>query len=199
MVYIVISAIMGIGLIIFQILSIIGNVKTGGLNFFSTGVNLYEIFYFLGCFILGFIGLFCIIVAIKDYRKLKNGKTKKINECEISQGYAGKPINFEKLSKLFHANGNHEGHDEYIVYCEQFEKEECALFNIPPTLKDYWGYSSIRFWIYLYVDNGKVFDCRISKDKCTGGYNGRPSVQVLLSPTQQEISIFRRVMDYITE
>lgn len=122
---------------------------------------------------------------------------KKLNEREIAQGYDGKSINTERVLKLFHDNGNHNGHDVYIAYCEHFDKEKCDLFNITPTLSDYWGYYGIEFWIYLYVDNEKVYDCKITKDKSTGGYHGRPSVHVL-SPTQQEIRVFRRIMDYIT-
>jgi hypothetical protein len=58
-------------------MSIAGSMKTGGLNFFTTGVNLFEIFYFLGFFLVGILGLICIIVAIKDYRKLKEGDKRK--------------------------------------------------------------------------------------------------------------------------
>ena len=122
---------------------------------------------------------------------------KKLNECEIAQGYDNKSINTERISKLFHNNGNHNGHDVYIACCEHFDKEECALFNITPTLKDYWGYYGIEFGISLYVYNEKVYGCTISKVKYTGGYHGRPSVHVLY-PTQQEIRVFRRIMDYIT-
>jgi len=123
---------------------------------------------------------------------------KKLNENEIALAYDEKSINTERLLKLFHKNGNHNGHDEYIAYCEHFNKEECALFNITSTLTEYWGYYGIEFWIYLYVDNEKVYDCKIFKEKVTyGGYHGRPSGHSL-SPTQQEIRIFRRIMDYIT-
>jgi hypothetical protein len=122
---------------------------------------------------------------------------KKLNEREIAQNYDGKSINSERLLKLFHSNGNHNGHDEHIAYCEHFNKEECDLFNITPALSEYWGYYGIEFWIYLYVDNGTVYDCKITKDKCTGGYRRRPSVHIF-TPTQQEIRVFRRIMDYIT-
>ena len=122
---------------------------------------------------------------------------KKLNECEIAQGYIGKPINAERLLKFFHANGKHNGHDQYISYCEQFDNEKCALFNITSTLTEYWGYYGIEFHIYLNIENNQVFNCAISKVKYTGGYHGRPSVHVL-TPTQQEIRIFRRIMDYIT-
>ena len=121
----------------------------------------------------------------------------KLNECEIAQGYVGISINTERLIELFHANGNHNGYDEYIAYCEHFNEEECALFNITPTLTEYWGCCGIEFRIYLRIKDNKVNSCVISKFKYTGGYHGRPSGHAL-SPSQQEIRIFRRIMDYIT-
>lgn len=116
---------------------------------------------------------------------------KKLNESEIAQSYEGKPINTERLVKLFHDKGN------YIAYCEQFDNEKCDLFNITPALTDYWGYYGIEFRIYLNIENNEVHNCAISKFKYTGGYHGRPSGHAL-SPTQQEIRVFRRIMDYIT-
>ena len=121
----------------------------------------------------------------------------KLNENEIALSYADKSINTEKLLKLFDKNGKHNGHDACIAYCEHFDKEKCDLFNITPTLSEYWGYYGIEFHIYLNIENTQVFNCAISKVKYTGGYHGRPSVHVL-SPTQQEIRVFRRIMDYIT-
>ena len=123
---------------------------------------------------------------------------KKLNECEIALSYKEKSINTEKLLKLFHANGKHNGHDEHIAYCEHFGKDEYALFNITHPLTEYWGYYGIKFHIYLHIENNRVTSCAISKFKYTGGYHGRPSTHVL-SPTQQELRIFRRIMDYITK
>lgn len=116
---------------------------------------------------------------------------KKLNVKEIAQSYIGKSINTEKLLELFHNDGN------YIARCEQFNNEKRDLFNITPALTEYWGYHGIEFWVYLIMENTQVLNCTISKVKYTGGYHGRPTVHVL-SPTQQEIRVFRRIMDYIT-
>jgi hypothetical protein len=121
----------------------------------------------------------------------------KLNECEIAQAYEGKSINTERLLKLFDENGKHNGNDNYIARCERFDSEELALFNITPALTEYWGYYGIEFWIYLNIDNNKVYNCALSKFRYTGGYHGRPSGHGL-TPTQQEFRIFRRIMDYIT-
>lgn len=122
---------------------------------------------------------------------------KKLNEQEIAESYEGKSINTERLLELFHDNGSHMGHDAYISYCEQFDEEKCILFNVTPTLSSIWGYYGIEFRIYLNVENNKVYNCTMSKFKYTGGHHGRPSGHAL-SPTQQEIRLFRRIMDYIT-
>ena len=86
MVSIIICAIFGITLTILQIMSIIGNMKTGGLNFFSNATNfggfLYDLISFFGYFLVGIIGLFFLIVAIKGYRELKQGKNKKTTTDE---------------------------------------------------------------------------------------------------------------------
>lgn len=116
---------------------------------------------------------------------------KKLNESDIAQSYEGKAVNTERLIQLFHNNGNH------IAYCEKFDNEKCALFNVTPTLSSIWGYYGIEFRVYLNVEDNKVYNCAISKFKYTGGHHGRPSGHSL-SPTQQEIRLFRRIMDYVT-
>lgn len=122
---------------------------------------------------------------------------KKLAENEIVQAYADKTINFEKLLKLFNEKGKFNNYDHYIAYCEQFTEDECAMFNITPTLKDYWGYYGIEMWIYINIDDNKIYNCAISKYKEVGGHHGRPSGYGL-TPSQQELRIFRRIMDYIT-
>lgn len=122
------------------------------------------------------------------------GAIKKLDSHEVAQCYEGKPIDFEKLLKVFTENGD-DG-EEYIAYCIEFDEDQCSLFNITPTIYDYWEFYGIEFSIYLDIKNETVFNCEISKFRETGGYHGRPQTHVL-TPTQQEIRIFRRIMDYI--
>lgn len=129
---------------------------------------------------------------------------KKLNECEIAQSYIRKVANKERLEKTFTDNGGkHQNYRtgreyyEYIAYCNNFDEEEWNLFGLTDALYDKWDYGGIDFRVYLHIENDKITECTISKFKYTGGYHGRPSVHVL-SPTQQEIRIFRRIMDYIT-
>jgi hypothetical protein len=120
---------------------------------------------------------------------------KKLNEYEITQSYIGKTINFEKMLKIFTKNRNNA--EKYIAYCDKFDKDKCSLFNITTTLNEYWGYYGILFSIFLEAENKMVCNCMIDKYKETGGYHGRPQTHVLM-PSQQELRIFRRIMDYIT-
>ena len=129
---------------------------------------------------------------------------KKLIEYEIAENYINKPVNTEKLLKTFTDNGGkHQDYKtgkeyyEYIAYCNNFDEEEWEIVRLTDALFDKWDYEGIDFRVYLHIENDKITECTISKFKYTGGYHGRPSVHVL-SPTQQEIRIFRRLMDYIT-
>ena len=119
----------------------------------------------------------------------------KLDDYEIAQSYIGKTINTENMLKFFTGIGD-DG-KEYRVYCSEFDKDKCSLFNITHTLNEYWGYYGIQFSVFLEVKNKTVCSCGVDKYRETGGYHGRPSTHVL-TLTQQEIRIFRRIMDYIT-
>jgi hypothetical protein len=124
----------------------------------------------------------------------------KLNEREIAQGYAGKPVNREKLLTVSYQNGTFfpEKYPRYVADCYKYEQELLELFGITPILLDRWGYYGIEFSVYIYVDDGRIVNCAIDKFKNTycGGH-GRPSGYGL-TPSQQEIRIFRRIMDYIS-
>lgn len=120
---------------------------------------------------------------------------KKLDECEVAQLYKNKTINFEKLLEIFTENGD-DG-EEYVAYLDQFDNHKCSLFKITSTLSDRWGYYGILFSILLNVEDNKVYSCELEKYRETGGYHGRPQTHVL-TPTQQELRIFRRIMDYVT-
>ena len=125
---------------------------------------------------------------------------KKLDERAIAQNYVGKNVDNEKLLIVSYQNYKSypEGYPRYIADCYNYKKDLLDLFSITPLLLERWGYRGIEFSVYLYVEDGRVMDCKIFKYKNTycGGH-GRPSGYEL-SPTQQEIRIFKRIMDYIT-
>lgn len=123
---------------------------------------------------------------------------KKLNECEIAQSYVGKTINLTELEKICFNNGDYEDTIEYIAYCCDFDEETLDLFKITPILYETWQYYGIEFCVYIYISNGIVNRCEIFKERqdyssCCGRYSGGQ-----LLPSQQELRIFRRIMDYIT-
>lgn len=125
----------------------------------------------------------------------------KLDEREIAQSYVGKAVDTEKLLIVSYQNGKSypDGNDRYIADCYNYKKGLLDLFKITPLLLEKWGYSGIEFTVYLYIEDERLTGCKISKYKNTHcGGHGRPSGYELV-PSQQEIRIFRRIMDYITK
>ena len=117
---------------------------------------------------------------------------KKLDELEIAQAYKEKPCDREKLSKVSYQHGE----NRYIADCHNYSKELLDLFGISPTLLEKWGFSGIEFSVFINIKDNEVESCGIDKCKSCGGH-GRPTVKVL-HPTQQELRIFRRLMEYVT-
>lgn len=136
----------------------------------------------------------------------------KLDERELTRSYLGRTCCAENLSKAFSANGTHnvdiyeDGKFRripecamYIADCYNYTEELQNTFGITPVLLERWGYYGIEFSVYIYIKDGTICNCKVSKYKNTycGGH-GKPSGYELL-PTQQELRIFKRVMDYVAE
>lgn len=132
------------------------------------------------------------------------------NYKELAQTYEGKPLNTQRFAALFRSNGkgpvyaepgnysDFEMYDEYIAYCPSFDKATRDLFGITPRLYEYWEYYGIDFRVYVHHRANIIKQCSVFKYKETYGGHGR-SCGHKLKPTQQELRIFRRIMDYVTE
>ena len=120
---------------------------------------------------------------------------KKLNDYEIAQSYIGKAVNTEKLNQCFSFLEK-----EYHAFCNNYyEEPEWEIFKLTDALYTYWEDSGIDFRIILHVKDEKVVTCKIYKHKDDlGGCWGR-CISEDLTPSQQEIRIFRRIMDYITK
>lgn len=123
---------------------------------------------------------------------------KKLDEMEIAQTYKGKFCSMKKIYQLCNENGSCKISDrsEYIADCNNFSEEEFKKFGITDILYDKWLYNDVEFRIYIHTQNGAIVHSKICKYKKIYG-GGRPS-NYELQPTQQEIRIFRRIMDYVT-
>jgi hypothetical protein len=118
---------------------------------------------------------------------------KKLNDIEIAKPYVGKTFDAEKVKEVFDYNGVHGGFSEYMATCFYLDKARREKFGITPLLHERWGYAGIDFSVYIHDSNGKIQECHIYKCRNTDFHS------LVLTPTQQEIRVFRRIMDYITE
>lgn len=117
----------------------------------------------------------------------------KLHEQDIAQAYKDKPFDIEKLSKVASKNGD----NRYIAGCHTYKEELLDLFGITSTILERWGFYGIEFSVFINIKGNEIESCGIDKCKYSCSGHGRPSVKVL-KPTQQELRIFRRIMDYIT-
>lgn len=117
---------------------------------------------------------------------------KKLDELVLAQSYIGKSYDIKKLLTVSYQNGD----NRYIADCHNYKKELLDLFGITSTLLEKWGFYGIEVSIFINIKGNEIENCGIDKCKSCGGH-GRPTVKVL-QPTQQELRIFRRIMEYVT-
>ncbi len=117
----------------------------------------------------------------------------KLNEIEIAQSYIGKTYDIKKLLTVSYQNGD----NRYKVDCYNYRKELLDLFGITSALLEKWGCYGIEVSVFINIKDNKIESCGIDKCKYSCSGHGRPTVKVL-KPTQQEIRIFKRIMEYIT-
>ena len=118
---------------------------------------------------------------------------KKLDEIEIAQYYKGKPYDIQKFLKVSHQNGD----NRYIADCHNYKNDLLDLFGITSTLLENWGCRGIELSIFINIKDNEIESCGMDKCKHSCSGHGRPSVKVL-QPTQQEIRLFKRIMDYVT-
>ena len=121
----------------------------------------------------------------------------KLSERDIAQTYIGKSVDLVKSSEIFRPNGKYMENDMHIAYCPSFPAEKRNFFGITYRLYEHWEYYGIDFRVNIYSENGIIKGSEITKHKEGCGGHGRPSGRYLI-PTQQELRIFRRIMDYVT-
>lgn len=114
---------------------------------------------------------------------------KRVNEAEIAKSYEGKLYNCENLRKIAMGYGD----TGAVVYYGHLSKKQFELFGITEALLDNWLNHNINYSVVMLLDESSttIKQCRISKS--------RSFKKNILTPTQQEIRIFRRIMDYITK
>lgn len=113
----------------------------------------------------------------------------KLTEQDIKQAYIGKHCNEERFSELFKA------HTFYPSHCDIHTK---LKFSITPSMYIGWDQKGIDFKIQVSTLNGTISHCGIIKykDNYSGLYVRTAPRE--LTPTQQELRLFKRVMEYVT-
>ena len=121
----------------------------------------------------------------------------RLSEYEVARSYVGKSVDCERLKEVFTENGY-----DYIAYCGNLADDLCDKFGITNALYNRWLYGGVDFRVNIRFEDGKIDkidNCSIFKYKDpSGGYSFKPQGYEA-SPTQQEIRIFRRIMEYVTQ
>ena len=129
----------------------------------------------------------------------------KIDEHEVFALFTGEKINEQHLLEIGSPNGNGYGSyadsKEYIIaHVDYYERGKyIELFKLTPALTDKWDYSGIDFRVYLYVKNGVITGGHIFKYKETSMSSHYRPTGYEVTPTQQEIRIVRRILEYIVD
>ena len=120
----------------------------------------------------------------------------RLDEHDVALSFIGKSVDMEKFSRVFDEDYD----NKYILNCVYFEDDElCDKFRITYVLYEKWMYKGIDFRVYVTLKDGRIEDCSIFKyEDPSGGSCGRPQGGEV-SPNQQEIRIFRRIMDYVVQ
>ena len=118
----------------------------------------------------------------------------KLTEQDIIKPFIGKSVNQETFDKVAYKNWN-----EYMICNADYidDPQYCELFGITDRLKWMWKYSGVDFTIYLTVDDGVIAKAHLYKAKEGCGGHGRPT-SCVLTVSQQELRIVRRILQYIT-
>ena len=120
-----------------------------------------------------------------------------LTENGIISPFIGVRVNPDILAACARLNRAADEGDEYIVYSCGFLYDQALReqFGITEQLKEHWERRGTEFNIYLYVRDGIITACHISKFRDGDGPRSGYSP---LKCTQQELRIARRILDYIT-
>lgn len=118
-----------------------------------------------------------------------------LTEKEIFSLFIGSAIDPQIFSKVAYKNW-----DKYLICNADYidNPQLCETFGITDRLKWVWGYSGVDFTIYLTIEDSTITEGHIYKAKEGCGCHGRPTSKVL-SVSQQELRVARRILRYITQ
>lgn len=118
----------------------------------------------------------------------------KLTEQTLIYPFIGKAVNPETFANVAYKNGN-----QYMICNADYidNTQYCELFGITDRLKWMWKYSGVDLTIYLTIDDGVITKAHLYKAKEGCGGHGR-SASSVLTVSQQELRIVRRILQHIT-
>lgn len=118
-----------------------------------------------------------------------------LSEHDIFVPFIGKAVNRDAFDELARENRN-----GYVIYISRYldKSHYQELFGVTDSLKEKWEHSGVDFNLLLSLDGDIITKGCLDKYRESGGGHGRPVVHVL-TPTQQELRVAQRIMNYITE
>ena len=119
----------------------------------------------------------------------------RLTEREIFAPFIGKAVN-ERFTELIW----HEFEGVHILHNHEWIDNPALReqFGVTDKLYEDWLYRGIEYELHLPVDDREVLGCYVEKFRqgCCGHF--KPNIHVL-TPTQQELRIARRILEYITQ
>lgn len=128
----------------------------------------------------------------------------KLAEHEVFAAVVGERVNDDHLEQLGVSvgagTGNYEDCIHYLLtQPEQWSDPLVRLFRITPALTSGWLGRGIAFAVQLYLKDGCIAGGRIIKYKETCSECGLRPSGYEISPTQQELRIAKRILEYLIE
>lgn len=119
----------------------------------------------------------------------------KVTEREIFSAFFGKSVNPKTFDSVAYQNGG----NQYLICNADYvgDSQLRETFGITDRLKWMWGYSGVDFTIYLTIVDNTIAGGHIYKAKEGGGGHGR-CTSTVLTVSQQELRVARRILQYIT-
>ena len=120
---------------------------------------------------------------------------KTLIELEISKSYEGKPFIPQKLWKIAIGSGN----TRAVVFSRRISKPQGELIGITDEIFNKWWDDGVAFSVYIdLIEPANIIEaCGVNKLKEAYGSDG--SFQpIKLSPTEQDLEIFKNVMEFVT-
>ena len=126
----------------------------------------------------------------------------KLVEHEVFAAVVGERVNDGRLEQLGVSvgagTGNYEDCTHYLLTRpEQWDDSHRRLFRITPALTSGWQNGDIAFGVQLYIKDGCIAGGRIIKYKETCTECGLRPSGYEMAPTQQELRIAKRVLEYL--